>query len=245
MINPRWFVLLLLSALAWPQIAGKGGLAGHSGAAGGGAAPVISVIQSCVLNQTANSTTMTITCGSPFTAGNTLIVGSSNTANGGTWTGAAESGADTLTCATVNAGTDFYCYGVSIAGGGTTIVITNTNSTFCTCMAYELHNTATSSPLDNTPASLAQGSSTTWTGATSSLAAKDILFLFGGSSAANNTYTAGSGYTLPATATASGGNQSGFAEYQIFPSSGNQTPTVTLASAITGRTFNLAVKVHP
>jgi hypothetical protein len=216
-----------------------------SGYNSGPAGNNISVVQSCVLNQTSNTTTMTITCGSAFTAGNTLVVGSSNTANGGTWTGAAESGADTLTCATLNAGTDFYCYGVSIAGGGTTIVITNTNSTFCTCVAYELHNTATTSPIDNTPATLTQGSAATWTGATVTLAAKDIFFLFGGSGSTNTTYTAAGGASLPATAKASGGNQSGFGEFQIFAAGGSQTLSVSLSPSTAGRTFNVAVKVHP
>jgi hypothetical protein len=176
----------------------------------------ITVVQACpATNQPSSVTSTTITCTSNFTAGNTIVVFVGDSANGGTWTGTAEGGADTLTCASPGSGQQAYCIKPSIVGGGNSVVINSTNTSFGVFIVFELHNTATSSAIDASTL-IKNQTATPWNGDAVTIANGSILFFVGGSGSTNATYTAGSGYTLPANSQSSGGGQSAFAEYQIF-----------------------------
>jgi len=149
-----------------------------------------------------------------------------------------------------------HVYGCSIAGYNGIFVVAGTGSgNFTYTAASGLGASPTGcnvakSPVDRVN-SATLTSSTSWSGgAVTPSVVNDMIFFWGGNVSTNNTFTAGN-LTLPSgtctnttTITAgqcSGGNQSGFLEYEVDASTSAFTPTITLNTAMTGITGTVAI----
>ena len=137
---------------------------------------------------------------------------------------------------------DVYCYGKTTTSGTDEITVTTSFNFSGAVIAIEIQGLA-SFALDGTPTTLAIASSNSWTLASLiTTNANDIIIGCGGNESTNNTYTAGSGYAIPANGQVSGSNQSGFCETQVVSSSGTYAPTAALAGAMAGQGLTYAFK---
>lgn len=234
--------LLIHLLLLCPAVFGQaghiigGGMVGPTVAAGG-----VAFVQSAKNNVTSATTTITVGngVGTGWSTGNvhsgdTLFVGFVS------FNPSTLSATDTLgtsfTCAILGPQNSFYigyCHGKPTTSGADEITMTAGLSIAPTVVALEFSGLA--STVDGTISSNALASSTTWTlpGITTTNA-NDAVIGCGGTNSTNDTYTAGSGYTIPSNGQASGGNQSAFCEYQVVSSASTYTPTATLSTATTG-----------
>jgi len=219
-----------------------------------GAAVSISVLNPCGKNTTTPTTTpnWSASCNQNLTGGNKLFVACVSGSTGastisdslGNFTGAAM---------TLDALTNNLLHGLYTitTGGADTVTITTTSSNAPVCFSLEIQGLP-NGVVDQTGTAANQASSTTWTlPSITTLVANEIVIGWGGQNSTNNTFTQGTGYTIPpgtcvsnaagACGQGSGGNQSGFIEYKIVSSTGSYAPTVTL-TAMTGTANTVSYK---
>jgi hypothetical protein len=234
------FVILALSIFGLCQMP-TGGVTFVSGGGGG-----ITFVQSANHNVTSASTTGTVGngIGSGWSSGNVTsgdFLFISNVSFNPNTISATDTLGTSFTCAISPVENTYYmsyCYGVATSTGADLVTETFGLSIGPTIVAFEFHGLA--GTVDVTPVWSAPAAGTSWTlGGITSTHAADVIFGCGGNNGSTNTYTAGSGYTLPANGKVSGSGQSGFCEFQIVSSTGTYTPTATGTASITliGGTF--------
>jgi len=198
-------------------------------------------------NQGSSVSSLTVSCGTTTAGDLLLIVGAEYNGSGGTTVpSCTSSGSNTY--AILKAANDaFICYAANIGGGTETATVTFTGGTsFCVCMGVEFSGVKATSPLD---VSAFQNSITTCTSCTltavTTTAANDLVVSVGGNGSTNNTFTAGSGYTISTNGQVSGGNQSGFVEYQAVTTATTYTPTVTITTTMSISNYTAAFFAAP
>jgi hypothetical protein len=249
---------LMLCSLAFAQgLGGKAGLGGRGGFGGGAVAGGITfTTNKCGHDQSgaASSTnTLLLSCSTNTTVGDIIVVVMEMGAQAGT-----SSCADNLSnswsatgVSNLSGNNTLYCYSTTTTGGAETVTVTTTNT--AAPVMFSLEMSAPGIAFDAAGTAALNTSSTTWTQpAVTTTMANDVVISWGGNNSTNLTYTAGAGYTIP-TGTcaanssgvcgqASGGNQSGFVEYQIVTTATSYTPTATLNTAAIGASQTIAFK---
>ena len=165
-----------------------------------------------VANATVTATTCAVTLNGT-TAGNALVfVDNINSvtltdgtpSGGGTWT--LGRGPDPV-------GTNQRSYSwvaPNIAGGNVTTTVTHSGSVFARCFLAEISGIATSSPIDGSGA--ANVSTSPMDSGPLTTTATDFIVGYGGNMIANDTFTAGTGFTIPTNGQAKGGGSANFIE---------------------------------
>jgi len=244
----RYLLWLLLIPVAFGQYVSAGYNKGSVGAG-------ISVVQGCGKNTSTStaSPSWSASCSQNLASGNTLIVVAA-AGSGGTTTISDSLGNVTAAACTFNNGLTlniYYCSFSITTGGSDTITLNGSFSTFWMTFSLECHNCA---GFDAAGTAVNNGASTTWTlpGVTTTHAS-DLVIGFGGNGSANDTFTAGSGYTIPsgscgantagACGQASGGAQCGFVEYQVVTTATTYTPAATVSGSISGS--SQTISFHP
>jgi hypothetical protein len=190
-------------------------------------------------NVTSNVASFNVSCGTTTAGDMLVIIGAEYNSNAGATTVSCSDGTNTYT--TLHAANAvFYCYALNIAGGTTTVTVTFTGGTsFSTTLGEEFSGVKTASAFDVGAFNNSIASCTACTmPAVTTTASGDLVLTAGGNASTNNTFTAGTGYTISANGQVSGGNQSGAVEYQVVGAASTYTPTlnITTAMAITGYT---------
>jgi hypothetical protein len=209
----------------------------------------ISVVKTCNHNVTTSTTSTTINIGATGTcspaanpvAGNLEFVWLPST--GGLGPTAVDTLGNTWVCVRDATTTNSYCTSTLATGGSAdTVTITTPSNSVGSVISLEFSG-QNATPLDGAATFAALTTSTSWTLASvTTTAANDAVIGCGGNISVNNTFTAGSGFTIPTDGQVSGGNQSGFCEYQLVTTATAYTPTATLATTMTGITTTVAFK---
>lgn len=199
-------------------------------------------------NQSSSVASFTVSCPSTTSGDMLLIVGAEYNSSGGTITVACTDTQGNTFTTLQAANAVFYCYALNIVGGADTVTVTFTGGTsfsvtlgggFSGVGGVRTCATPGSSAACNINNSIASCTACNMP-TISVVGAGDLVLTAGGNATVNNTFSAGTGFTISANGQVSGGNQSGAVEYQITSGTGSLTPVlnITTAMAITGYTVS-------
>ena len=124
-----------------------------------------------------------------------------------------------------------------VNSGSVTVTVAYSTTTYGMFFACEVSGLTSLDTEGGNTASA--GTTITWPTSLTTTRA-DIIFATAGNGGVNNTYTAGSGWTIPTNGQVSGGGQSAMLEYQITSGSGSVTPTATVTTSFMANTYAAA-----
>lgn len=195
-------------------------------------------------NNSSGVTSTTVLCGTTTTGDTLVIAGAEWNSSGGTITPSCSDGTNTYTVLHA-ANATFYCIAFNITGLATdTVTVSFTASTNISIILGQEFSGPSTAGVDVSAFNNSITSCTACTmPAVTTTQANDLILTEGGNASTNNTFSAGTGFTISTNGQVSGGNQSGAVEYEVVTTATTYTPVlnITTAMAITGYT----VAIHP